>query len=173
MSEHTCPGTEHHWAVHRFTVDRVALRATPPRAGDEGAIPSAAEVVAGLDRLWLVDGMPFFVEADGSETGVWSLNRYLATAVRLGGLKVSSVQRTHSYHLARLLRFVRGGVQGCFESPSDTSFGLGLCRRRQVSGDRGRGCDARNLTGPGRASLALPWRWGRGDQPPLGVHWQV
>ncbi|MGH9065976.1 MAG: tyrosine-type recombinase/integrase [Acidimicrobiales bacterium] len=107
MAEHVCPRAAEDWGVHRFVVDRVRLRRAPLRAGDEGAVPSVKEVVAGLDQLWLVDGLPFFVEADGSETGLWSLNRYLTTAVRLGGLKVSSVQRTHSYHLARLLRFVR------------------------------------------------------------------
>ncbi len=107
MGERTFPEQARDWGVHRFVVDRVALRGTPLRAGDDGAIPTAEEVVAGLDGQWLSDGLPFFVEADGSETGVWSLNRYLSTAVRLGGLKVSSVQRTHSYHLARLLRFVR------------------------------------------------------------------
>lgn len=120
MSEHTFPFSTANWGVHRFVVDRVALRATPLRVSDDGAVPSSGEVVAGLDDLWLVDGLPFFVEADGSETGVWSLNRYLTTAVRLGGLKVSSVQRTHSYHLARLARFVRertalrlAGEAGC------------------------------------------------------------
>lgn len=79
----------------------------PLRAGDEGLVPSAEEVITALDELWLSDGLPFFVEADGTETGLWSLNRYLTAAVRVGGLKVSSVRRTHSYHLARLLRFVR------------------------------------------------------------------
>lgn len=101
------PTEDWSWGMHRFVIDRVAVRGAPLRAGDDGAVPSAEEVVGGLDELWLVDGLPFFLEADGSETGVWSLNRYLATAVRLGGLKVSSVQRTHSYHLGRLLRFVR------------------------------------------------------------------
>lgn len=99
------PGLD--WGVRRFVVDRVALRKAKLRPGDEGVLCSAEEVTAGLDELGLVDGLPFFVEADGSDTGVWSLNRYLTTAVRLRGLKVSSVQRTHSYHLARLLRFVR------------------------------------------------------------------
>ncbi|MGH9068766.1 MAG: tyrosine-type recombinase/integrase [Acidimicrobiales bacterium] len=107
MGKHTFPEQAEEWGVHRFVVDRVALGRAPLRAGDEGAVPTAEDVVAGLEELWLPDGLPFFVEADGSETGVWSLNRYLTTAVRLGGLKVSSVQRTHSYHLARLLRFVR------------------------------------------------------------------
>lgn len=128
------------WGVRRFVVDRTKLPMAPLRAGDEGLVPSAEEVITGLDELWLGDGMPFFVEADGTETGLWSLNRYLTAAVRLGGLKVSSVERTHSYHLARLLRFVRerralglAGEAGCELSEHVERHGVPMVDLSEVS----------------------------------------
>ncbi|WP_207084482.1 hypothetical protein [Nocardioides sp. S5] len=53
------------------------------------------------------DGLPVYLEDDGSMAGTRRLNEYLLAAHRDGRIKLASIAKMHSYHLARCLQFVR------------------------------------------------------------------
>lgn len=66
-----------------------------------------SSVVQTLDRHDIPDGLPFIVDDDGSLTSCDRLNTYLLTAWRQRAYDLDSLRSFHTYHLTRLLRFVR------------------------------------------------------------------
>lgn len=77
------------------------------RAPDGVASLPWSSVVQTLDRHDIPDGLPFIVDDDGSLNGCDRLNTYLLTAWRQRAYDLDSLRSFHTYHLARLLRFVR------------------------------------------------------------------
>ena len=89
-------------AVLRARVDRRAVAVLNDALG-----PFALDVVATLDARDVPDGLPVYLEEDGSMTGTRRMNEHLLAAHRVGRIKLASITNMHSYHLARCLRFVR------------------------------------------------------------------
>jgi hypothetical protein len=77
------------------------------RAPDGVASLPWSSVLKTLDRHDIPDGLPFIVDDDGSLTSYDRLNTYLLTAWRQRAYDLDSLWSFHTYHLARLLRFVR------------------------------------------------------------------
>jgi integrase len=69
--------------------------------------PSPADGVAVLDRENVPDGLPIYLDDDGTMIGTRRLNDYLLAAHRVGRVQLASVRDAHSYHLARCVRFIR------------------------------------------------------------------
>lgn len=88
--------------ILRARIDRRAAAAL------QGSLRSTApDVTAILDTCDVPDGLPVYLEDDGSMAGTRRLNEYLLAAHRVGRIKLDSIINMHSYHLARCLRFVR------------------------------------------------------------------
>lgn len=93
--------------MKRIVVDfRALAEASLPLPGQPGQL-AGGDVVTMLERLGVPDGMPFLIDDGGSLASCASVNNYLLDAVRQGGLDLRAVSRTHSYTLARALRFIR------------------------------------------------------------------
>lgn len=88
-------------------VQRSAHAGETLRAPHGAASLPWSSVVATLDRHDVPDGLPFIVDVDGSLNGCDRLNTYLLTAWRQRAYDLDSLRTFHTYHLARLLRFVR------------------------------------------------------------------
>ncbi|STZ73025.1 site-specific recombinase XerD [Mycolicibacterium fortuitum] len=92
---------------------RIAVVQRSAHAGETLRAPHGAaslpwsSVVETLDRHDVPDGLPFIVDDDGSLKGCHRLNTYLLTAWRQRAYDLDSLRSFHTYHLARLLRFVR------------------------------------------------------------------
>lgn len=82
------------------------------RAPDDVASLPWSSVVRTLDRHDIPDGLPFIVDDGGSLSSCDRLNTYLLTAWRQRAYDLDSLRSFHTYHLARLLRFVRQRRRG-------------------------------------------------------------